>query len=191
MALLLKTVPKHCFEQTYASFACLLLTLFTNAIPPGFASPNTSTCLYYLVQDMKHGPQCLALKHTSGGIQPWLCSISETLWRKGYKEPESMSITWGLLEPWWYDCSWLRRRVLSCSEDESQMVFTKRTVRPCAGSTLTDTGRESICSIYQVMPWHSFHPGEAGDHSIGPRKLTISWWRSSGRVPELQGPTTA
>lgn len=86
MNLLYKTVPRHSFEHTYSSFAFLLLTPFANAIPEGFASPNTSTCLYYLVQGMKHGLRCLAVEHNSSGIQLWLCSISETLWRKVYKE---------------------------------------------------------------------------------------------------------
>lgn len=98
-------------------------------------------------------------------------SLQRTIMTREGKE-NNLSPT-GDLKPRWYDCSLCGRRLLSCSEDESQVVSTKWTVRPCAGSTLTDTGKDSICSLYQVMLWHSFHPGDSGDQSIEPWKLTI------------------
>lgn len=42
-----KTVPRHSFGQTCASFASLHVIPFPNAIPAGFASPNTPIFLSY------------------------------------------------------------------------------------------------------------------------------------------------
>lgn len=62
----------------------------------------------------------------------------------------------GDLEPRWYGCSLLRRRLVPCSVDESQVVPAKSALLIqldfVPGSRLTETGRDGISSNFQMMP---------------------------------------
>lgn len=111
-----ETVPKHSLSQACASFASLHLIPFPNAIPAGFSSwTSQSWCKSITLVDSSLGLHYFRnfelknLQRIMMTPEGKVCHVRPA----------------GDLEARWHGCSLLRRRLVPCSVDKSQVVSAK------------------------------------------------------------------